>query len=165
MILDDAKVVNDSTITFVTPAAATPIKVDVSVTNPGQPRALAKRAFSYTAGAEPEPTPTPKPTVPALPRCRSFDAGSVTADAGTDLVLDQATLFPSTSGVSGARLRDADFRPSSGRVDGSILWQASPPVVFWQTPADAGRGGTIAYLYTATSCSGQGQGTIVVTSR
>lgn len=165
VILDDAKVVNDSTITFVTPAAATPIKVDVSVTNPGQPRALAKRAFSYTAGAEPEPTPTPKPTVPALPRCRSFDAGSVTADAGTDLVLNQATLFPSTSGVSGARLRDADFRPSSGRVDGSILWQASPPVVFWQTPADAGRGGIIAYLYSATSCSGEGQGTIVVTSR
>jgi hypothetical protein len=168
VVIEDAKVVNESTITIVMPPAAEPIKVDVTVTNPGEPRALAKRAFTYTEGAqEPEPTatPTPAPTTPALPRCRTFSAGSITAEAGTDLVLDQAILFPAFTGVSGARLRDAEFQPNSGRIDGAILWQPSPPVIFWQTPAATGRGGTIDYFYSASSCSGQGRGTVVVTSR
>ncbi len=168
VVLDDAKVVNESTITLVMPPAAEPIKVDISVTNPGEPRALAKRAFTYTAAApepEPEPTATPTPTRPALPRCPTVSAGTITGEAGSDLALDQAALFPSSAGVSGARLRDAGFQPNTGRVDGSILWQPAPPVIFWQTPAEAGRGGTIDYTYTASSCSGQGRGTVVVASR
>jgi IPT/TIG domain len=170
VVIDDAKVVSESTITLVMPPAAKPIKVDVSVTNPGQPRALAKRAFTYTEG-EPDPEPTPAPTAkptptkPALPRCPTFSAGNVTGEAGTDLALVQATLFPSSSGVSGPRLRDAGFQPNTGRVDGTILWQPAPPVIFWQTPAEAGRGGTIDYTYTASNCSGQGRGTVVVASR
>ncbi len=168
VILDDAKVVNDTTITIVMPPAAEPIRVDLSVTNPGEPRALARRAFTYTAGAPeptPSPQPTPTPTTPALPRCTAITAGTVTAEAGTDLELGRAVLFPASSGVTGARLRNAVFQPTTGRVDGSILWQASPPVIFWQTPAEAGRGGTITYTYTASSCSGQGRGTVVVASR
>ena len=40
VILDDAKVVNESTITIVMPTAAEPIEVDVSVTNPGRAAGL-----------------------------------------------------------------------------------------------------------------------------
>jgi hypothetical protein len=170
--VDDARVVSETTITFVMPEVEEPGKVNVSVTNPGEPRALARGAFTYRpTAAEPEPepsatpTPTPTPTTPALPRCRTFSAGTLTGEAGTDLVLDQGTLFPAFTGVSGARLRDAEFLPYFGRADGSIVWQPSPPVIFWQTPADAGRGGTITYFYTASSCSGEGRGSIVVTSR
>lgn len=170
VIIEDVRVVDATTIRFVMPPAAEPIKVDVSVTNPDEPRAVAKRAFTYVEGEpepEPDPTPTarPTPTTPALPRCRTFSAGTITGEAGTDLVLDQATLFPSFTGISVARLRDADFQPNSGRVDGSILWQPSPPVIFWQTPAESGRGGLIDYFYSASSCTGQGRGSVVVTSR
>lgn len=168
--VDDPRVVSETTITFVMPEAEEPGKVSVSVTNPGEPRALARGAFTYRPAAaepepEPEPTATPTPTTPALPRCRTFSAGTITGEAGTDLVLDQGTLFPGFTGVSGARLRDADFQPNSGRVDGSILWQPSPPVIFWQAPAESGRGGTIDYFYSASSCSGQGRGSLVVSSR
>jgi hypothetical protein len=87
------------------------------------------------------------------------------ADAGNDLVLDAAALFPASTGVQGATLREADFQPKSGRADGSILWKSSPPLIFWQTPGEAGRGGIIDYFYRAKSCTGEALGTITVTSR
>lgn len=160
------KVVSPNQITARTPAGKAGATVAVTVRNPGQPVATAKKAFVYgdAATAEPEPTPS-EPPAPGLPRCRTISLAPVTADAGIDLVLEASTLFPASAGVQGARLRDADFQPTTGRVDGSILWQASPPVIFWQTPGEAGRGGTISYDYTASSCEGQGRGSVRVSSR
>ena len=60
VILEDAKVVNKTTITIVMPPAVEPIKVDISVTNPGEPRALAKGAFTYVEAA-PGPTSSAQP--------------------------------------------------------------------------------------------------------
>ncbi len=161
VILENAKVAGDSTITIVMPPAVEPIKVDISVTNPGEPRALAKRAFTYTATA-PEPTPTP--TAQALARCRPVSGGTVTGTPGSELVLNQRALFPSSAGVTRPRLEGATFQPTSGPSDGTIRWEPSPPLIGWQVPAEAGSGGTISYTYTATSCSGEGRGSVVVTA-
>ena len=124
VILENAKVVGDSTITIVMPPAVEPIKVDISVTNPGEPRALAKRAFTYTATA-PEPTPTP--TAQALTRCRPVSGGTVTGTPGSELVLDQRALFPASAGVTRPRLESATFQPTSGPSDGTIRSEPSPP--------------------------------------
>ncbi len=100
MAIKDAKVVDESTITLAMPAAAKPIKVDISVTNPGEPRALAKRAFTYTAAAEPEPTPTPT-AQPTTRRCRAAARSrpaAITGEAGTDLVLDAVRPVPVVHG-------------------------------------------------------------------
>ena len=67
--------------------------------------------------------PSPRRPARRRPRFRAAaasTAGSVVAEAGNDLVLDAAALFPASTGVRGATLREADFRPklrARGRID------------------------------------------------
>jgi hypothetical protein len=154
------KVVSATSITATTPAgAAGPAKV--TVVNPGEPAASLARAFTYVEVAV-EPPP---PSKPSLPRCRSFTLPAASTASGNDLILEAAQLFPGSTGVTGGVLTDASFAGRSGdRTDGTILWQGRPPLIVWQTPSEAGKGGTITYAYAASSCSGEGRGTVQVSS-
>jgi hypothetical protein len=156
------KVVSPTEITARTPAGKEGATVAVTLKNPGQPVATAKKAFTYGESVEPGPT---EPPAPGLPRCPTFTLPPLTADAGSDFTLGPSALFPASTGVQGARLRNAGFLPNTGRGDGSTLWRASPPLIVWQAPGVSGRGGQIDYVYTASSCAGEGRGTVEVSTR
>jgi large repetitive protein len=157
----DVKVVSETSITAKTPKGAVgPAKVTVVI--PGQPAAALAKAFTYVEPVVVKPPVTPKP---GQPRCRPFTLPAVSTPSGDDLILQSADLFPGSTGVTGARLANATFAGrSGGRSDGTILWQGSPPLIDWQTPAEAGKGGTITYTYTASSCAGQAQAKVQVSS-
>ena len=120
VVLDDAKVVNESTITLVMPPAASSIKVDISVTNPGEPRALAKRAFTYTArhpsrSLSPPPTPT-RPGAATLSHRlggHHHRRGRVRPRAGPG---GPVPVVPPASPVPGSGMR------SSSRTRGRVDW-------------------------------------------
>lgn len=159
----DARVVDESTIRLVMPPAAGPIAVAITVTNPGQPTATLKRAFTYRPGREPtaEPTPSPTTTRPTgLPRCASFRVPGASTSPGTGLVLTDADLFPASQDLDRPALVDAGLAQGGG----SIAWQASPPRIEWTAPSDPSSS-VITYAYESASCRGVGTGTITVTSR
>lgn len=162
--LADVRVIDEGTIRLTTPPAAEPLTVAVTVTNPGQPTATLRRAFTYRApAAQPTPTatPTPTPTTPArLERCPSFTRPFASTAPGAGLVLTDVDLFPSDPRVARATLVDAGV--SSG--PGSISWQESPPRIEWAAPASGGSA-TITYAYESPSCRGFGTGTIAVSAR
>ena len=162
----DARVVDETTIRLEMPAAARPIAVAISVTNPGQPTATLRRAFTYRPGPEPEPTaePTPTPTATrptALPRCPSFQARPLSTSPGTGLVLTDADLFPTAQDLRSPSLVDAGVAQGGG----SISWQARPPRIEWQAPAGGASSATITYAYESPSCRGFGTGSIGVDAR
>ena len=160
------KVVDDTTITFLTPAAVKPLKVDVTVTNPGEPPATLSRGFAYTRAAAEPPTPTPTPsgTAPAaLPRCPSFTRPGSSTPIGSALILTDADLFPFDPRLDGAVLTGAAL--SSGAGSGGVDWQQSPPRIVWTAPAGDATAATITYSYSAEGCRGTGRGTIAVSAR
>jgi hypothetical protein len=161
--LDDITVVDEGTIRFTTPPALEPITVAVTVTNPGQPTAALKRAFTYRDGAEPTPEPTasPSPTRPAtLPRCPTFTRPGSSTTPGTGLVLSDADLFPSSPAIDAPRLVDAGIADGVG----GLQWEERPPSITWAAPADGGTA-TLTYAYSSRACRGFGTGTIAVSAR
>ena len=164
--VDDVTVVDASTIRFVTPPAAEPIVVTITVTNPGQPTATLRRAFTYRPGAEPTPEPTaspsPRPTAtqPAtLPRCPAFTRPGASTSPGTGLVLTDVDLFPSSPAIDAPVLVDAGTADGAG----SVQWQERPPRITWAAPAGGGSA-TITYAYSSRGCRGFGTGTIAVSA-
>jgi hypothetical protein len=163
----DARVVNATTIRLSMPPAAEPITVTITVTVPGQPTAVLRRAFTYRPGTEPEPTeepsaePTPVPTATrptTLPRCPSLRVPTVSTSPGTGLVLTDADLFPTAQDLRSPGLVDAGI----AQGDGSITWQDRPPRIEWQAPAGGSASATITYAYESPSCRGFGTGSIGV---
>jgi hypothetical protein len=172
LTLDDITVVDEGTIRFTTPPAAEPIVVTVTVTNPGEPTATLKRAFTYRAGAEPTTEPTPEPTASpspspsptttrptTLPRCPTFTQPGASGAPGTGLVLTDADLFPSSAAIDSPRLVDAGIAAG----EGSVQWQGRPPRITWAAPSDGGSA-TITYAYSSRGCRGFGTGTIAVSA-
>jgi hypothetical protein len=168
VILEDVVVVDDGTIRFTTPPASEPIAVTVTVTNPGQPTARLKRAFTYRTGAEPTPEPTseptaspsPSPTRPGtLPRCPSFTRPAASTAPGTGLVLTDVDLFPSSPAIDTPRLVDAGIADGQG----SLEWQERPPRITWAAPTGGGSA-IITYAYSSRGCRGFGTGTIAVSA-
>ncbi|MCX6431321.1 MAG: IPT/TIG domain-containing protein [Actinobacteria bacterium] len=153
------KIVNDTTITAKTPAG-TAGPATVVVTNPEQPPATAKKAFTYVVVAEPKPSG--KPSGSALPACMNFRLPDVTGATGGALDFGVSALFPSSMAITDPVLGGASFSgDSGGAADGSITWQASPPRIVWQ--AGPGKSsGTIQFTYTASSCAGVGAGNLSV---
>jgi len=158
----DARVIDESTIRLVTPAAAEPIAVAITVTNPGQPTATLRRAFTYRPPVEDEPTPSATATEPAsLPRCVSFRVPGASTSPGTGLVLTDVDLFPLGQDLARPTLVDAGLAQGGG----SITWQGSPPRIEWGAPADTTSTSVITYAYESASCRGVGTGTITVSAR
>jgi hypothetical protein len=156
------KVVDDATITVKTPKG-TAGPVTLVVTNPDQPPATAKKAFTYVVAPEPAPSrrPIPRPTS-ALPACLSFRLPDATGAAGGALGFDAAALFPSSMAFTDPVLGGATFTGDSGvDTDGSITWQASPPRIVWLS-GPGSSSGTIQFTYTASSCAGVGAGSLSV---
>ena len=157
------KVVSEATITAKTPEGkAGP--VTVVVTNPDQPPATAKKAFTYVVGPEPEPSgkPTPKPSGSALPVCLNFRLPDATGAVGGALGFGASALFPSSMAFTDPVLSGATFTGDGGTdTDGSITWQASPPRIVWLSGAGVSSG-TIQFTYTASSCTGVGAGNLSV---
>lgn len=152
----EVKLVSDSKITAVTPAGKAG-KANVVVTNPDQPAATAKKAFTYVK--------EPKQQDPAadLPRCKPFTVPSATTPAGTTLPLSAAQLFAGRIAITKPRLVSAALTGSTGDV-GDIAWQGSPPLITWVPPDTAGAAGTITYGYQATSCTGTATASIAVST-
>ena len=174
--VDDAVVVDEATIRLVTPPAADPIAVAITVTNPGQPTATLRKAFTYQEtpaveeeedgqSSRPTPKPTtrptarPSPTAAALPACTAYRLPDDSGPTGGLLTLTAADLFPASRGITNPVLVAAEFVGDSGDgSDGSITWQARPPQIAWSVGSTPGAGGTIVFSYTASSCSGVGSG-------
>ena len=162
VVLEKAKVVNDSTITDrdMPPAGQAHQGRRQRDESRSSPERWPRGPSPTRRGAEPEPTPTPTPTTPALPRCRSFTAGSVTADAGTDLVLDAGRPVPAPPPACQERPAPRGRLPAEApgaRTDPSC-GRRRRPVIFWQTP---GRGRARRHhrlLLPGDSCSRAGAG-------
>lgn len=133
------KVVNDTTITFVTPAAAQPITVDITVTNPEQPPATVKKAFTYTEVV--------------LPRCRPIRLPAMVVPPGQDAILTDADLFSASRDLQAPVLAGATLAG-----EGAVAWTASPPRITWTAPATVGASGTVTFRYIDPSCRGTGSG-------
>lgn len=164
VVIEDAKVVDESTIRIVMPPAAEPIKVDVSVTNPGEPRALAKRAFTYIEGEpEPEPTATPtptaRPTPVAQPACRPLRQPPQGTSIGADLILTDVDLFPAS--LRNPRLTSVSFTGTSGGNAGSVDWTARPSRIEWSAPDLSPATGVVTFAYQADNCQGTGAGSVI----
>ena len=160
------KVVNPTTITLVTPKGKVG-PVAVTVENKGQPIATLKKGFTYGAGPKPTPEPTTPPSTspggstpggspPSLPQCKALRPPSVSTAVGSDLVLTDVDLFPSS--VTGATLTSVTFAGTSGGDAGSVSWRGKPPRIVWNAPSGRAVTGVITFDYTATSCQGSGSG-------
>ena len=153
----DVKLVSPTKLTAVSPPGKAG-KVDVVVTNPDQPPATAKKAFTYVE----EPAGTGA-TAGDLPRCKPFSIPAATTPAGVPLSLSTAQLFAGRKAITKPTLVSASLAGTTGD-DGDIAWQAAPPQIIWSAPTVQGAGGTITYRYEATSCTGTGTATVVVST-
>ena len=157
----DARIIDETTIRIVTPPAAEPIIVAITVTNPGEPTATLRRAFTYRPAAVEEPTASATPTRPAaLPRCASFRVPGLSTAPGSGLVLTDADLFPASRDLARPTLVDAGLAQGGG----SITWQPRPPRIEWTAPADTATSSVITYAYESSSCRGVGTGTVTVSA-
>jgi hypothetical protein len=148
------KVVSDTTITATTPAGVVG-PATVVVTNPGQPAATAKKAFTYTAA------PTPVPTATQA-TCPSYQLPDASAAAGSGIGFGASALFPTSLKISAPVLGGATLKQSGGSADpGTITWNDTPPRIGW-TAGETGGRGTITFVYGAGSCTGTGTVTIPV---